>query len=75
MCCRWLLQAIPDLFLLEGIGDLSCCPEEIKVSSYSASMGSTLSAPTKGVVVEIVAGLLELVAEAVIGVFEVKATN
>ena len=54
-----------DLLLLHGVRDLGCLTREVKVFADLAS--------AKGVIVEGVSSLVELIAQAIVGVFEVDS--
>lgn len=67
-----MLQAVTDMFLLKSIRHLGSIPKEIEIFSYCLSASCTVCARTKGIVIEVVAGLLEMVAEAIVGIIEIN---
>ena len=64
-----ILQGIANLLLTNGIGNSCGLPEEIKVLAH----GSSSPAAAEGVVVEFILVVVKLVAETIVGVFEVDA--
>ena len=68
-----MLQIVADMFFIDGSRDLSSGAEEVEICTVSASATGRLSGSAKGIVVQIIAGFLELVTETVIGILKVEA--
>lgn len=64
-----MLQVVANLFLIDHIRDLGGAAKEIKVFSDTVSAATT----TKGIVVERILVVVELVAEAIVGIFEIDS--
>jgi hypothetical protein len=65
-----VLQVVADLFLVDHIRNLGCAAKEIKVFSNTVS-----AATTKGIVVELILVVVELVAEAIVRVFKINSAR
>lgn len=52
---------------------MSGIAKEIEIFSDITFVGRPLGATTKGIIIEVVASFLELVAEAIVGIFEIKS--
>lgn len=63
---RRLTSIVQGLFFFKGTGDLVGGAKEVKVLAYTATT-------TKGIIVEGIASLVELVGQGIVGVVEVEA--
>lgn len=61
------------MFFINGIRYLGRIAKEVKIFADSSSIGSALGSSAKGIVVEIITGFLKSVAQAIVGIFEIKA--
>jgi hypothetical protein len=68
-----VLEVVSDVLLIDGVRDLCRVAKEVEISSYRTLAGAAFSPATKCIIVQVVASLLKLIAQAIIGVFEVDA--
>lgn len=69
-------QVIPEVFLFNRVGYLRCLAEEVKVLAHIALMyTASFYSPSKSIIVEIIVGFFQLVAQPIVGVFEVDAAR
>jgi hypothetical protein len=62
------------VFLLDRIGDLRCLTKKVEVFAYGPlTWTSSFYATSKGIIIEVIVGFFQLVAQAVIGIFEINA--
>lgn len=69
-------KIVSNVFLFYGVGDLCRVAKKVEISAKSslpACIACNISA--KGVVIEVIVGLLKLVAEAIVGVFEIDTSG
>lgn len=66
-----MLQVVKHLFLAQDICHLSSIPEEIKVLAYRLVLPT--GCVSKGIIVEVVVCLFELVSKPIIGILEVNS--
>jgi hypothetical protein len=74
--CRLLSQIVPHMFLFDRIGDLSCLTEKVEVLAHLPLIwSSSFYATSKSIIVEIIVGFFQLVAQPIVRVFEVNAAR
>lgn len=64
-----VVATVKHLLLLDRVGNLSSSAKEVKILVNRSADCNTIA--SKGIIVEIVTGFFKLVAEAVVGVFEI----
>jgi hypothetical protein len=69
-----VLQIVANLLLVDHIRDLGGAAKEVKVFSDTVSAAATTTT-TKGIVVERILVVVELVAEAIVGIFEIDSAK
>jgi hypothetical protein len=70
---RTIAQIVPDIFFIYNVGYLCRVAKEVEIStngSFPAGVACNIS--TKGVVIEVIVGFLELVAKPVVGILKVN---
>jgi hypothetical protein len=74
--CRLVPQIVPDMFFFNRIGDLRCLAEEIEVLAHIPLIGTSgFYAPSKSIIVEVIVGFFQLVAQSIVRVFKVNAAR
>jgi hypothetical protein len=63
------------MLFVDGIGHLRRVTKEVEVSSYITLAATTFSATAKRIIVQVVASLLQLIAQTIVGVFEIDTEN
>jgi hypothetical protein len=69
-----MLEIVHHLLFTDHIGDFGRLPEEIKVLADSGLYTRCFcSASAKGIIVQVIACLIKLVSQPIVGIFEVKS--
>lgn len=69
-----VFKVVDNLLFADHVRDLGCLSEEVEIlADSSPCSGAYFSTSTKGIIVEVVTCLIELICQSVVGIFEVKA--
>lgn len=66
------VKSIAHSFFVDDIGDLCCLSKEIEVFSNRTLHTGTFCPTTKGIVIQIIASLFQLIGQAIVGVVEIE---
>jgi hypothetical protein len=62
------------MFLFDRIGDLRCLAKKVEIFAHTPLIWtSSFYATSKGIIIEVIVGFFQLVAQAVVRIFEINA--